>query len=791
MIGIVVVSHSRPLAEAAVQLVHALLPAENGPTIVVAAGTAEGALGTDVAAISLAIASLDSPDGVLVVLDLGSAILSTELAVEFLDPAVAERVVISSAPLVEGLLAAAAAAASGADLPTVAAEARLALIAKTTHLDGAEPPTPLAATPARPVARRPARPTTLVWRTSIDTVHGLHIRPAAAIVTALREVDADVAISNASTGVGPVPASSLARLAALEIKQGQILEARITGAEASLARDVLADLAAGNFGEADTGTRPRAARPVLPVVEPGPDLPFAGASGSQIVVGPIHRRTSIPSVDGYHPLSPKGELTRFTAAVATVQDYLDALAITRPLSADILTAQSLIAGDRELAHDVVGRITEGFSAVDAVTDLLTRTARSIDGLTDPYLRERAQDVRSVRRLLLLALMDRPLADDEPGEPCVWLTDELDAATASGLDARLCLGVITTTGGFQGHGVLTAESRGIPVLAGRAEARGLSEGRIVAFDPVSRELWVDPDDALLAELAERNAARTAAFESAQARAHDPAYTLDGHRILVEANVSSLADARAGALAGAEGSGVVRTEILFAARSSAPDAEEQAAVYRAIGATLGGPITIRTFDAGGDKPLAYLPTTHEANPALGVRGIRLMPSAREQFRQQLRGIVMAARDVAVRVLFPMITVPGEMAWARGVLDDVVRELGPVDLPVGMMIEVPAAALRAADFAGLVDFVSIGTNDLAQYTLASDRTAPTAAHPDPTDSPAVWDLIRLTCEGLPGVPVAVCGNLASDPTAVGRLLELGVTELSVRPPLVAEIKQAVRRS
>lgn len=792
MIGIVVVSHSRPLAEAAVALVHALLPLDEGPEIAVAAGTSDGGLGTDVAAISIAIQAVDSGDGVLVLLDLGSAILSAELAVEFLDAGLSDRVVLSPAPLVEGLLAAAAAASGGAALDATAAEARSALAGKAAQLDpGAEPGVDAPVRPPlrlpRPEADERPRRVPLTWRTPVDNTHGLHIRPAAAIVTALRGVDADVAISNATTGSGPAPAGSLARLAALEIRQGQILEARITGPEARRARDILSDLAARRFGESES-PRPHSARAQLPVLRPRTEVPTG--SGSQIVVGPIHRRTAIPNLDGYHPHSPKTELARFTEAVETVEDYLDALALTRPMSTDILAAQALIVSDRELAHAVVGRITEGFSAVDAVTDQLTRTARSIDGLTDPYLRERAQDVRSVRRLLLLALMGRPLADDEPGEPCVWLLDELDAATASRLDARLCLGVITTTGGLAGHGALTAESRGIPVLAGRDDARGLGEGRMVAFDPVSRELWVDPPDDLLARLAARNAERTAALESARARAHDPAFTRAGRRVLVEANVSSLADAQAGARAGAEGSGVVRTEILFGARHVAPEAEEQASVYAAIGRTLGGPISIRTFDAGGDKPLSFLPVSAEANPALGSRGIRMMRRAREQFEQQLRGIVLAARAVEVRVLFPMITYPAEIAWARGVLDEVLANLGPVKLPVGMMIEVPAAALRARDFAGLVDFVSIGTNDLAQYALASDRTADTASDPEPTASPALWDLIRLTCEGLPDIPVAVCGNLASDPAAVAGLLDLGVSELSCRPPVVAEIKQAVRR-
>lgn len=798
MIGIVVVSHSRALAQAAVDLATALVPT-NGPEIAVAAGHDDGSLGTDAAAISLAIQRVDSNDGVLVLLDLGSAVMSTELAVGFLDADLADRVQISAGPLVEGLLAAVPAAAAGADLATVADQARHALAAKASKLDpdpaGAldaphEPRSP-APLRLRRNLREPARATLITWRTPISNEHGLHIRPAASIVTSLRGLDADVQISNASTGAGPVPAISLSRLAGLEIRRGQIMEARITGPDAERARDTLSDLAARHFDEAQGSSRPvRPARDPRRSQDASEDA-APTASGQQVVIGPIHRRTSVPSVDGYHPRSPKTELVRFTDAVEEVEDYLDALTAARPSSADILNAQALLVGDRELAHGVVGRITEGFSATDAVVDQLTRMARALDGLTDPYLRERAQDVRSVRRLLLLSLMRRPLAEDEPGEPCVWLVDELDAAMAARLDHRLCLGVITMSGGEHGHGALTAEARGIPVLAGREDARELTEGQLVAFDPVSRELFLDPSAELQVALEGRNSARTQAAASADARAHEPAHTRGGHRIRVEANVSSLADAQSAARSGAEGSGIVRTEILFAARQEAPTAEEQAEVYTAIGRTLGGPISIRTWDAGGDKPLAFLPIAPQPNPALGERGIRVMRHAREVFAEQLRGIALAARDTPVRVMFPMVTRPEEIVWARGVLDEVLAEIGPVTLPVGMMVEVPAAAVRASDFAGLIDFASIGTNDLAQYALASDRTNSAVASLAIMDDPAVWDLIALTRRGLPRVPLAVCGNLASDPSATARLVALGVNELSVRPPMVAQVKQAVRLS
>lgn len=789
MIGIVVVSHSRPLAQAAVEFATQMVP-DGGPRIAVAAGTDDGGLGTDAAAIALAIAEVDSPDGVLVLIDLGSALLSSELAVEFLDDEVAERVRISAAPLVEGLLAAVVTAAGGAPLASVDREARDALAGKVGHLDeSAHAPAVLE------VARTPTatqqQPRRIVWRTTVHNPHGIHVRPAAAIVAALRELDAEVLLSNATTGRGPAPADSLSRITTLQIMPGQILEARFSGADAEQARDALADLAGRNFGEnlerrpAQLGGQP--ARPAERVSMEALELP--AAAEHQAVVGKINRSTTRPSVAGYRPRAPKDELDRFQQAVLTVDDFLAGLGDGGPGVAGIVDAQRMMLQDRELQHGIVGLISAGFSAVDAVEKNLTETAREFDQFADAYLRERGQDVRSLRRLLLLALLGRPLADQGPDEARIWLLEELDVATAVRLDPRTCLGVITLAGGSSGHGMLTAQARGIPILTGRPDADKVPDGALVAFDPVTRELWLDVTDELRRELERRNRQRTEEAEQARSHAGEPAVTRDGRRILVEANVGSLDDAIIGGREGAEGSGVVRTEVLFGAAPTAPTVEEQTEILIRIGRALNGPITVRSWDPSGDKPMAFLPHSHEDNPALGERGIRLMQRVPELFAEQIRAVLLASREVELRLLLPMVTMPDEVIWARRMLEQVRAELQTPPVPLGMMVEVPAAAIRAADFAGLVDYVSIGTNDLSQYTQAADRTNASVRDLARQDAPAVLDLIKATCEGLPGVPVAVCGDLASDPSATAALIGYGVTELSVRPRMVAEIKQAVR--
>jgi phosphocarrier protein FPr len=264
------------------------------------------------------------------------------------------------------------------------------------------------------------------------------------------------------------------------------------------------------------------------------------------------------------------------------------------------------------------------------------------------------------------------------------------------------------------------------------------------------------------------------------------------VLVGANVGSVDDATAAATYGADLAGLVRTEFLFLGRAQAPDVDEQEAVYRQIADALGGRrITLRTLDVGGDKPLGYLPMPTEANPFLGVRGIRLAEVHPELFADQLLAIARIAHDVPVSVMFPMISTLDELLWGRRMLEDAVKLAGrgePTDLEVGIMVEVPAVALKAKAFAPHVDFFSIGTNDLTQYALAAERGNDAVADVGDPFDPGVLHLIDTVCRS--GAPVAVCGELAADERATPLLVGLGVRELSMAPRAVPPIKQAVRR-
>jgi multiphosphoryl transfer protein len=319
-----------------------------------------------------------------------------------------------------------------------------------------------------------------------------------------------------------------------------------------------------------------------------------------------------------------------------------------------------------------------------------------------------------------------------------------------------------------------------------------DGMPIVIDGATGEIHVDPDAELVEDYRQRSAALAERRTRELAQAGEPAISLDGTRVLVAANVGSVSDARVALAAGADEAGLVRTEFLFLGRAEAPGVREQTQEYVAIGQALGGRrATLRTLDVGGDKPLPYLPMPAEENPFLGLRGLRLALERPALLAGQLEAICLAARKAPTSVMFPMVTTVSELRAARDALEEAAGPKGlPRDLRIGMMVEVPAAALKIESFLPLLDFVSIGTNDLTQYTAAAERGNPTVAALSDALDPGVLQLIDRVCQAARGrADVAVCGEVAADGAAVPLLIGLGVRELSVGPHAVPRVKARVR--
>ncbi|WP_337926136.1 HPr family phosphocarrier protein [Kribbella italica] len=603
--------------------------------------------------------------------------------------------------------------------------------------------------------------------------HGLHARPAAKLVGVVGQFDAQVTVRDLDADRGPVDAGSLSRVATLNAQQNHRLEFAAGGPQATEALEAIQALADRDFDDVPPSTE---------VVQ------AASGSGLDVAVGPAMVVDAEVDLSSY--VAGDNEHDRLEQALRQAEQQLSGLKDKAPADqAGIFDAQAVLLRDPAVLEAVAGSTNVATFWKKALDEL----AASFDGLDDAYQRERAQDVRSVRDRVLRALTGAP-EGAEPAPGSVLVVPELDAATAAQVDASVA-GIAVRAAGTTGHGVIVARSRGIPLITGIGDIT-VADGVTVGFDARTGSFLVEPDrQAFATTIQERQDERDAALRAVD----EPATTVDGRTIPVMVNVGSVQDARDAR--GADGSGLVRTEVLFGDRRTAPTAAEQVAAYREIAAALNGKsITIRTWDVGGDKPLRFLPQAAEANPFLGERGIRTFrhatpeqptaasaqPGRHELLKIQLDAIREVAAATPVQVMFPMVTMAEEVAWA-------LRQLGPRPdgLKVGIMVEVPAAALRIETLAVGLDFVSIGTNDLTQYTTAADRTNTAVAPLADGLDPAVLRLIDRVVRQVPlGVHVAVCGDLASDPLAAPLLVGLGVQELSAVGPQVALVKAKLRQ-
>ncbi len=444
MIALLVVSHSRPLAQAAVELAVQMVPPDQRPPIRIAAGLDDGSLGTDATAVSAALEELAGADGVLVFVDLGSALLSAQMALEFVDPDLAARVVISPAPMVEGLVAGVVTAAGGAPITRVDAEARSSLNAKIEQLADESPSRDTApsadglpskdSTPA--VAVGAGGPTQadghrLVWDYTMTNVHGLHARPAAAVVSALSGLDARVVISNATSGAGPADARSVSSLAALQLHQGQVMHVEASGAAAPQARQALDELAARQFGDATNGKPVQAGNTPGRASEERPQQDASPALvATAVVEGPVHIIDPDPDVAGYRAGSAAIEQSPLRPGAPHVAGYLDdqPAAFARNLHTLEGAAQRCVAARASAPPSIRSQQHRGGLRDDG------RTQRQLDKLSDPYLRERGQDVRSLDRLLRSAIVGAS-PRMAPSTSGVWVLPELDALSAATAEHR--------------------------------------------------------------------------------------------------------------------------------------------------------------------------------------------------------------------------------------------------------------------------------------------------------------------------------------------------------------------
>jgi phosphocarrier protein FPr/phosphocarrier protein len=627
----------------------------------------------------------------------------------------------------------------------------------------------------------------------VPLAHGIHARPAARLADLAKSHDASLSLI---WGQRRANARSPVALMSLGVVKGTEITLSAHGRDAEAVVAAVAALIESGMGESEAEAHTAPAPTLAPAkaiwAEPGVAAGVRAAPG--LALGVAVRLTVAEIAVTEAGQGPAYETRLLEDALGAVRAMLTAAAKGRGPQAAIMAAHLSFLDDPELAEAAKSAISAGKSAAFAWRHAITQQITVLRGLSDPRFVERIADLTDIERQVLVALGCAP-AEDVTALPdhAILLAEDLLPSQLVGLDARKLAGIATMRGGPTSHVAILAASMNIPALVACGPVlEEIAPGTRLLIDADEGRLFVDPAIDLVSETQARIAARAQRRAAALADAHHTCRTKDGVRVEVAANLGSVADAEKAVAAGAEGCGLLRTEFLFLERQSPPDEDEQAEVYGAIARALDGrPLVIRTLDIGGDKPAAYLPIPEEENPALGLRGVRVSLWKPDLFAIQLRAILKSVPASQCRIMLPMIASLSEFREAKSLMERVKTELGLTEkVEFGIMVETPAAAITADILAAEADFLSIGTNDLSQYTLAMDRGNASVAAQIDALHPAVLRLIEKAAEGgaKHGRWTGVCGGLASDLAAVPILIGLGVRELSATANQIADIKALV---
>ena len=637
---------------------------------------------------------------------------------------------------------------------------------------------------------------------TMDYPNGLHARPATRWVETARRFACELRVFKDSQFAD---AKALTGLLALGITRGEVLRLGARGPDARRALDALLEtvgaLSAEEKAEAERARRNalaarRSAPDWLPAGQPQAVYGLGASPGLAIGLLVRHRGVHFEIQDS--PGDVVADAEALEAAIFSVGRELATLeGDTRTRlgaqEAAIFAAHRELLTDPELLRAAMATILRGHGPAWAWRQVMQARIEQLQALADPLLAARALDLRDVGERVLAALLgverQRLLLD----QPSILVAEDLTPSDTLRLDMRFVAGLAISSGGPTSHTAILARTLGLPaVVAAGGALLAAPAGQTAVLDGSLGAVYLDVAQADLEAARAVVARQRRTREALREERMLPAVTLDGHRVEIAANVANAGQAAAALEAGAEGVGLMRTEFLFLERDSAPDEEEQYRTYRGMAEVMAGrSLTIRALDIGGDKQVPYLNLPREQNPFLGVRGARLLLERQDLLYAQLRALYRAAAHGPIRIMFPMVTHLSEIAALRGHCEQARAQVDGPRLDVGIMVEVPAVALLADPFAALVDFFSVGTNDLTQYTLAIDRQHPALAAQADSLHPAVLQLIQRTVTAAKrhGTWVGMCGGLAGEPLGARILTGLGVDELSMSAQDIPAVKAALR--
>ncbi|MDN7754597.1 phosphoenolpyruvate--protein phosphotransferase [Burkholderia gladioli] len=644
----------------------------------------------------------------------------------------------------------------------------------------------------------------------LDYPHGLHARPASAWVASAKRFQAALRVRHGDSVADPKNLVSLLQLGATA-NAALVLSAQgVDAAEALVAlKRTIEALSAEEHARADAAKlRRQQAQPALWTPrDPATVIEGVGA-GPGFVAGPVRLMRSRTLQIEDRADDPLDAATRLEAALASTARELEALARETgarlgEAEGAIFAAQRELLDDAALLDETARRVVDGHGLAWSWHRATEQQAAKLAALPDPLLAARAADLRDVARRVLGHLGDADVEGSADvsgdgagqGAPAILIAEDLTPSDTAQLDPAITLGFCTVAGGPTSHTAILARTMGVPAaVACGAALLALRDGEHVVLDGNAGRLYAGVSAADRERAAEAQRRFVEAQHRAAANRALPAVTLDGHVLEIGANITRPAQVKAAIENGADGVGLMRTEFLFLERHDAPDEEEQYACYRQMVEASGGRhLIIRTLDIGGDKQVPYLNLPHESNPFLGVRGLRLCLRRPELFVPQLRALYRAAMHGPLWIMFPMVSTLDEARQAIALAETVRAELDAPKVPLGIMVETPSAAALADHFAELVDFFSIGTNDLTQYVLAIDREHPELARMAESLHPAVLRMIAQTVDGARRHRkwVGVCGGLAGEPLGAAILAGLGVDELSMSVRDIPAVKTRLRAS
>ncbi len=840
-VALVIVSHSSLLAEGLLAL--ASQTVQQKVDIVAAGGTEDNSLGTSADKIQAGIQTVDNPDGTLILLDMGSATLATELALELLGKNRQGPLEISYAPLVEGTLNAALSASVGHTLSQVKEAAEQTAQAKPlcqfkniTYIEPVIKPTPARASSETQIG-------SLIERNiMLQNTNALHARPAALLVQTMAPFSTQITVSFQEKQAS---ANSLLELLALNTRQGDTITLQAHGHDASEALDALVTLIEANFYENAISSIPqKSTRESLPATDqmiretdqqanaiwkgisasPGialaPAYPVTNNSTTSLTVGIQTQHITFNQIANEQQRLEKS----LKLAKQDLQEFSNRIEQEMgSKEAAIFLAQATMLSDPALLRNAQTYINDQlFDVASALAMAGEEYAQTLQQLDNTLLAARATDVReAIARAIDYVKSDaspknRLATLKEIKHKVVLLAEELTPSETARLQPSSIAAICTVKGGVHSHAAILARSLGIPALSGLPleVLQRIQMDDEIGVDADQGILYWQPAAALHTTLAQHQQSQQQQLEQQQTalmtnNQQQPIIIAD-RRIQVLANVGNKAEAKAAYQRGAEGIGLLRTEFLFADATTFPDEETQHQRYIQLfqafcgdrPPTQAGPITVRTLDAGADKPFPALTDLigeqKEANPALGLRGIRIHLQQPQLLKQQYRALLLAAIDtgITLRIMLPMITTVEELQQARQLFTEAQQELQHShstqanlfqQIALGIMIEVPSTAFLLPELASYADFFSIGTNDLTQYMLACDRTNPTISSLYPAYQPAVLRSIYQIVQTIrqTGKPVAVCGEMAALPALTTFLVASGIDELSMSPASVPTIK------